>query len=40
MSALASKVTGYCRLTVLRGENAEQLTYDLKGVAESKVTNT
>jgi hypothetical protein len=39
MPSLASKVIGYCQLTVLRGENAEQQSYDLKGVSESKVTN-
>jgi hypothetical protein len=40
MSALDSKVIGYYRLTVIRGENAEQQSFDLKRVSESKFTNT
>ena len=38
MPSLAGKVNGYSRLTALRGENAEQLSYGLKGVSERKVT--
>jgi len=40
MPALISKVIVYYRLTVIRGENAEQQSFDLRRVSGSKVTNT